>query len=61
MSIPAAGVTIDPTMTVAGYRKSIPWCRRNLLNIARKYGLGYLVGNIYRHWDPFLPPAGSAS
>lgn len=31
----------------------------NLLDIARHYGLGYLeLGNIYRHWDPFLPPAG---
>lgn len=32
----------------------------NLLDIARHYGLGYSeLGNIYRHWDPFLPPAGA--
>ena len=59
--LPAAGVTIDPNaMTVVGHPQEYTLkAGENLLDIARKYGLGYLeIGNIYRHWDPFLPPAG---
>ncbi len=59
--LPASGVTIDPSaMTVVGNSKEYTLkAGENLLDIARKYGLGYLeLGNIYRHWDPFLPPAG---
>ncbi|MFA5111287.1 MAG: hypothetical protein WC443_07785, partial [Desulfobaccales bacterium] len=30
----------------------------DLLELARDYGLGYSeLGVMYRHWDPFLPPA----
>ena len=32
----------------------------DLLELARHYGLGYSeLGVLYRHWDPFLPPAGA--
>jgi L,D-transpeptidase ErfK/SrfK len=32
----------------------------DLLELARNYGLGYSeIGVMYRHWDPFLPPAGA--
>ena len=32
----------------------------DLLDLARHYGLGYSeLGVLYRHWDPFLPPAGA--
>jgi L,D-transpeptidase ErfK/SrfK len=32
----------------------------DLLELARTYGLGYSeLGVLYRHWDPFLPPAGA--
>jgi L,D-transpeptidase ErfK/SrfK len=32
----------------------------DLLEIARRYGLGYTeIGAMYRQWDPFLPPVGA--
>jgi L,D-transpeptidase ErfK/SrfK len=32
----------------------------DLLEIARRFGLGYTeIGAMYREWDPFLPPAGA--
>jgi L,D-transpeptidase ErfK/SrfK len=58
---PAPGVTLDPqAVTVIGApQEYVVKKGENLLDIARNYGLGYLeVGNIYRQWDPFLPPAG---
>jgi len=60
--LPAAGVTIDPNaLTVVGNPQNYTIkSGENLLDIARHYGLGYLeLGNIYRNWDPFLPPAGA--
>jgi L,D-transpeptidase ErfK/SrfK len=60
--LPAPGLTIDRNaMTVVGRSQEYTLkAGENLLDIARKYGLGYLeIGNIYRHWDPFLPPAGA--
>jgi L,D-transpeptidase ErfK/SrfK len=60
--LPAPGLTIDRNaLTVVGRPQEYTLkAGENLLDIARKYGLGYLeLGNIYRHWDPFLPPAGS--
>jgi L,D-transpeptidase ErfK/SrfK len=59
--LPAPGLTIDRNaLTVVGRPQEYTLkAGENLLDIARKYGLGYLeLGNIYRHWDPFLPPAG---
>lgn len=58
---PAPGVTLDPqAVTVIGAPQEYVLKKgENLLDIARNYGLGYLeLGNIYRQWDPFLPPAG---
>ena len=60
--LPAPGLTIDRNaLTVVGRPQEYTLkAGENLLDIARKYGLGYLeLGNIYRHWDPFLPPAGA--
>ena len=59
--LPAPGLNIDRNaLTVVGRAQEYTLkAGENLLDIARKYGLGYLeLGNIYRHWDPFLPPAG---
>jgi len=59
--LPAAGVNLDPqALTVVGSMQSYEIQKGdNLLDIARHYGLGYLeLGNIYRHWDPFIPPVG---
>jgi L,D-transpeptidase ErfK/SrfK len=60
--LPAAGLSIDRNaLTVVGSpREHTLQAGENLLDIARQNGLGYLeLGNIYRHWDPFLPPAGA--
>ena len=60
--LPAAGVTVDSNaLTVVGSpREHTLKAGENLLDIARQNGLGYLeLGNIYRHWDPFLPPVGA--
>ncbi len=60
--LPAPGVTIDHNaMTVVGQPQEYTLQKGDdLLEIARKYGLGYMeLGNIYRGWDPFLPPVGS--
>jgi L,D-transpeptidase ErfK/SrfK len=60
--LPAPGVTIDPNaMTVVGRSQEYTLKKGDdLLEIARKYGLGYMeLGNIYRDWDPFLPPSGA--
>ncbi len=59
--LPAPGLTLDRNaLTVVGRPQEYTLkSGENLLDIARKYGLGYLeLGNIYRAWDPFLPPAG---
>jgi L,D-transpeptidase ErfK/SrfK len=55
-------VTIDRNaITVVGQPQEYTLQKGDdLLEIARKYGLGYMeLGNIYRGWDPFLPPVGS--
>ena len=60
--LPAPGVTIDPNaLTVVGRPQEYTLKKgENLLDIARQYGLGFMeLGTIYRHWDPFLPPAGA--
>ncbi len=60
--LPAPGVTLDPNaLTVVGRPQEYTLQKgENLLDIARKYGLGFMeLGTIYRHWDPFLPPAGA--
>ena len=60
--LPAPGVTIDHNaMTVVGQPQEYTLQKGDdLLEIARKYGLGYMeLGNIYRGWDPFIPPVGS--
>ena len=60
--LPAPGVSVDRNaLTVVGRSQEYTVKPgENLLDIARHYGLGYLeIGNIYRHWDPFLPPAGA--
>lgn len=60
--LPAPGVTIDPNaLTVVGHPQEYTLQKgENLLDIAREYGLGFMeLGTIYRHWDPFLPPAGA--
>jgi L,D-transpeptidase ErfK/SrfK len=60
--LPAPGLSVDRNaLTVVGQSKEYTIKPgENLLDIARHYGLGYQeLGNIYRHWDPFLPPAGA--
>lgn len=60
--LPAAGLTIDRNaQTVVGQPQEYTLQKgENLLDIARHYGLGFMeLGTIYRHWDPFLPPAGA--
>lgn len=62
MRVPAGNTGCDPqAVTVVG---SVQHYRikkgDDLLEIARHYGLGYSeIGVMYRHWDPFLPPAGA--
>jgi L,D-transpeptidase ErfK/SrfK len=60
--LPAPGLSVDRNaLTVVGQPQDYTLkAGENLLDIARKYGLGYLeLGNMYRDWDPFLPPAGA--
>jgi L,D-transpeptidase ErfK/SrfK len=60
--LPAAGVTVDRNaMTVVGHPQSYTLQKGDdLLELARKYGLGYNeLGNMHRGWDPFLPPVGT--
>ncbi|HAY22392.1 MAG TPA: hypothetical protein DCY27_09560 [Desulfobacterales bacterium] len=60
--LPVPGQTFDlNARTVVGQGQSYTIQKGdNLLDIARNYGLGYMeLGNIYRHWDPFLPPVGA--
>jgi len=60
--VPASTSGVDPqAVTVVG---SIQHHRLNrgedLLEVARRYGLGYSeIGGLYRQWDPFLPPVGA--
>jgi L,D-transpeptidase ErfK/SrfK len=60
--LPAPGLTVDHNaMTVVGRTQEYTLKKGDdLLEIARKYGLGYMeLGNIYRDWDPFIPPPGA--
>lgn len=60
--LPAPGPAVDHNaMTVVGHSQEYTLKKGDdLLEIARKYGLGYMeLGNIYRDWDPFLPPPGA--
>ena len=62
LHFPAASQGIDPqAVTVVGAPQHYRIKKGDdLLEIARHYGLGYSeVGVMYRHWDPFLPPAGA--
>ena len=62
LRLPASPEGCDPqALTVVG---SIQHYRTqkgdDLLEIARHYGLGYSeLGVLYRHWDPFILPAGA--
>ncbi len=61
VQLPGAGVNLDPqAMTVVGSIQNYELKKGDtLLDVARHYGLGYLeLGNIYRAWDPFIPPVG---
>ena len=60
--LPAPGLTIDRNATTVVGRTQEYTLKKgdDLLEIARKYGLGYMeLGNIYRDWDPFIPPPGA--
>ncbi|MDD3579661.1 MAG: L,D-transpeptidase family protein [Desulfobacca sp.] len=59
--LPASSLGVDPqAVTVIGHTQEYEIQKGDtLLDIARDYGLGYLeLGQLYRHWDPFLPPVG---
>lgn len=58
---PTAQSGIDPqAVTVVGaLQRHVTQKGEDLLEIARRYGLGYnAIGMMHRDWDPFLPPAG---
>ena len=62
IALPASSEGVDPqALTVVGEIQH--YCIKkgdDLLELARDYGLGYSeLGVLYRHWDPFLPPAGA--
>ncbi|MEW6388082.1 MAG: L,D-transpeptidase family protein [Thermodesulfobacteriota bacterium] len=60
--LPASQMGIDPqAVTVVGNpQRYVIKKGDTLLDLARNYGLGYNdLGVMYRHWDPFLPPAGA--
>jgi L,D-transpeptidase ErfK/SrfK len=59
---PASHIGVDHgAVTVVGHVQHYRVKKGDdLLEIARHYGLGYTeIGVKYRHWDPFLPPAGA--
>jgi L,D-transpeptidase ErfK/SrfK len=59
---PATAAGVDPqAVTVIGSpQRHLVKKGDDLLEIARSYGLGYTeIGALYRHWEPFLPPAGA--
>ena len=60
--LPASSDGVDPqALTVVGAIQH--YCIQkgdDLLELARNYGLGYSeLGVLYRHWDPFILPAGA--
>ncbi|MBW1991134.1 MAG: L,D-transpeptidase family protein [Deltaproteobacteria bacterium] len=60
--LPAKRVGIDPEAynVVGEPQRYVIKKGDNLLDVARKYGLGYNdLGVMYRQWDPFIPPAGA--
>jgi len=60
--LPATKTGIDPQAeTVVGaLQRHVIQKGEDLLEIARRYGLGYnAIGMMHRDWDPFLPPAGT--
>ena len=60
--LPATRTGVDPqAVTVVGQVQHFRVKKGDdLLEIARHFGLGYSeIGVKYRHWDPFLPPAGA--
>jgi len=60
--LPAASQGVDPqALTLVGAIQHYRIKKGDdLLELARHYGLGYSeLGVLYRHWDPFLPPAGA--
>lgn len=59
---PATPTGIDPgAVTVVGAtQRHVIKKGEDLLEIARRYGLGYnAIGVMHRDWDPFLPPVGT--
>ncbi|MGO8762513.1 MAG: L,D-transpeptidase [Desulfobaccales bacterium] len=60
--LPASSEGVDPqALTLVGAIQH--YCIQkgdDLLELARHYGLGYSeLGVLYRHWDPFILPAGA--
>ncbi len=59
---PSTATGVDPqAVTVVGaIQRYVIKKGEDLLEVARKFGLGYNdIGVLYRHWDPFLPPPGA--
>ncbi len=59
---PSSATGIDPqAVTVVGApQRYIIKKGDDLLEVARRFGLGYHdLGVMHRHWDPFLPPVGA--
>jgi L,D-transpeptidase ErfK/SrfK len=59
--LPAGKVGLDPDAynVVGEPKRHVIKKGENLLDLAWDYGLGYQdLGVMYRHWDPFIPPAG---
>ncbi|MBW1917822.1 MAG: L,D-transpeptidase family protein [Deltaproteobacteria bacterium] len=59
--LPSSSVGVDPqAVTVIGQTQEYEIKKGDtLLDIARDYGLGYQeLGQLYRHWDPFILPVG---
>ena len=62
INLPASSQGVDPqALTLVGAIQHYRIKKGDdLLELARHYGLGYSeLGVLYRHWDPFLPPAGA--
>ncbi|MBM4294034.1 MAG: L,D-transpeptidase [Deltaproteobacteria bacterium] len=60
--LPSTRTGVDPqAVTVVGSPQRYTVTKgEDLLEVARRFGLGYTeIGSMYRGWDPFLPPPGA--
>ncbi|MBM4272868.1 MAG: L,D-transpeptidase [Deltaproteobacteria bacterium] len=60
--LPSTRTGLDPqAVTVVGSPQHYTVQKgEDLLEVARRFGLGYTeIGSMYRGWDPFLPPPGA--